>query len=131
MQINRLDRLTPGICALFLFMLAGSATAQKQPVRMDSSDWWSYTRQEELPIVEPRQPIKFQSRRPADTDFQVAGITLGEKWDFSDVRSRFGEAIEVQRGDAASGRNQLCYRSASVVTLKPANGGQGKTGQRE
>jgi hypothetical protein len=82
---------------------------------MDSSDWWSYTRQEELPTEEPRQPVKFQSRKPAETNFQVAGITLGEAWDFdfSVVRSKFGKATEVQRGDAASGRNQICYRSSS------------------
>lgn len=111
MRISRLYRLTLAFPALILFMLTGRATAQKAPVRMDSSDWWSYTRQEELPIEEPRQPVKFQSRKPAHANFQVAGITLGEKWDFSDVRSKFGEATEVQRGDAASGRDQICYRS--------------------
>jgi hypothetical protein len=80
---------------------------------MDSSDWWSYTRQEELPIEQPRQSIKFLSRKPAETNFHVAGITLGEKWDFSDVRSKFGKATEVQRGDAASGRDQICYLSST------------------
>jgi hypothetical protein len=113
MQISRLYRLTPAFFALCLWMLSSRATAQKEPVRMDSSDWWSYTRQEELPIAEPRQPAKFQSRKPVDTNFQVAGITLGEKWDFSDVRSKFGNATEVQRGDAASGRDQICYLSSS------------------
>jgi len=113
MQISRLYRLTPAISAVFLSMLIGRATAQKPPVRMDSSDWWSYTRQEELPVEEPGQKFKFQSRKPADTNFQAAGITLGEKWDFSDVRSKFGNAIEVQRGDAASGRDQICYLSPS------------------
>lgn len=79
---------------------------------MDSSDWWSYTRQEELPEEASRQPIKFQNRKPSDTNFQISGIALGEKWDFSDVRSKFGNATEVQRGDAASGRHQICYRSS-------------------
>jgi hypothetical protein len=80
---------------------------------MDSSDWWSYTRQEELPVHQHGQPIKFQSRKPAETNFQVAGITLGEPWNFSAVRSKFGNATEVERGDAASGRSQICYVSST------------------
>jgi len=87
--------------------------AQKTPVRLDSSDWWSYTRQEELPAQEPHEPIKFQAREPAEANFQVAGIALGAKWDFSDAESKFGSAPEVERGDAASGRHQICYISPS------------------
>jgi len=101
-------------CALILYLLIGCATAQKQPVRMDSSDWWSYARQEELPIEQSRQPIEFQSRKPAETNFQIAGIMLGETRDFSAVRSKFGIAAEVQRGDAASGRHQICYLSPTA-----------------
>lgn len=80
---------------------------------MDSSDWWSYTRQEELPVPERREPIRFQNREPSESNFQVAGLALGATWDFAEVRSKFGEATEVERGDAASGRNQICYVSSS------------------
>jgi len=113
MRTPRLYRLLPIRSALLLYVLIGCATAQNTPRRMDSSDWWSYTRQEELPIEQPRQPIKFQGRKPEEANFQVAGITLGETWDFWAVRSKFGEATEVQRGDAASGRNQICYLSST------------------
>jgi hypothetical protein len=113
MRTSRLFRLTPMRSALFLYTLIGCAAAQEKPVRMDSSDWWSYTRQEELPIEQPRRPVNFQSRKPVETNFQVAGITLGETWDFSAVRSKFGKATEVQRGDAASGRDQICYTSST------------------
>lgn len=82
-------------------------------MRLDSSDWWSYTRREELPPREPSQPTTFQSREPAETNFQIGGVTFGERWDFSTIRSKFGEATEVERGDAASGRNQICYKSSS------------------
>jgi hypothetical protein len=91
--------------------LISSAVAHRKPVRLDSSDWWSYTRQEEFPSQDPQQPINWQKREPVEANFQVVGIALGEKWDFSDVRSKFGEAMDVQRGDAASGRDQICYRS--------------------
>ena len=98
---------------LCMFVIVGSAISQKSPVRLDSSDWWSYTRQEELPLREHAQPITFQNREPAEANFQIGGITLGEKWDFSTIRSKFGEATEVERGDAASGRDQICYTSSS------------------
>jgi len=81
---------------------------------MDSSDWWSYTRQEELPYQKAQHPMRFQSREPAERNFQIAGVTLDEpRHDFADIRFKFGEAIEVERGDAASGRNQICYVSTS------------------
>jgi hypothetical protein len=98
---------------LSVCIFVGSANPQQTPKHLDSSDWWSYTRQEELPLNQPRQPIEFQNRKPGETSFQVAGITLGERWDFSDVRSKFGNASKVQRGDAASGRDQICYLSSS------------------
>src|SRR5713226_6493451 len=104
------------LCAapvLCVCVLIGSAMSQGTPVRLDSSDWWSYTRQEELPFREPRQPVRFQSREPAESNFQIAGITLGATWDFSEIRSKFGEGTEVERGDAASGRHQICYVSSS------------------
>lgn len=105
------------VCAgLFLSgcFLIGSAMAQGTPVRLDSSDWWSYTRQEELPYKKPQQPIRFQPREPAESNFQIAGVTLDSpRHDFSEIRSEFGESTEVERGDAASGRNQICYISAS------------------
>ena len=95
-------------------VLIGSAVAQGTPARLDSSDWWSYTRQEELPYQEPQHPIHFQSREPAENNFQIAGVTLdAPRHDFSVIRSKFGEGTEVERGNAASGRNQICYVSTS------------------
>jgi len=52
-------------------------------------------------------------REPAKDNFQIEGITLGATRDFAEVRSKFGKATEVTRGDAASGRSQICYRSPS------------------
>lgn len=100
------------VAGLFLYTFIGFATAQSTPVRMDSSDWWSYTRGEELPPDQPPKAIKFQSRKPAETNFQIDGVTLGATWDFAAALSTFGNATEVARGDAASGRHQICYRSS-------------------
>jgi hypothetical protein len=93
--------------------LTGSAVAQEKPIRLDSSDWWSYLRQEELPPSKPSKPVRFQPRELPEKNFQIGGITLPEPGDFSDIRSTFGDATEVERGDAASGRNQICYTSIS------------------
>jgi hypothetical protein len=104
------------VCAVPLLtgcVLIGSAITQGTPARLDSSDWWSYTRQEELPVSKPSAPVRFQKREPAEGNFQIGGITLREPRDFSEIRSMFGEATEVERGDAASGRNQICYTSPS------------------
>src|SRR5579871_6318770 len=99
MYTSRLYRLTAIYSALFLHILVSCAAAQSTPVRMDSSDWWSYTRQEELPQEQSGPPVNFQNRRPEEKSFQIAGIGLRETWDFSVVRSKFGDSTEVQRGD--------------------------------
>lgn len=114
MQRSILYALT-SLCAapVLLCAVISSAMSQSSPVRLDSSDWWSYTRREELPYSKPSEPLKFQKRKPAEGTFQIGGIALREPIDFSEIRSKFGEAIEVERGDAASGRNQICYTSPS------------------
>jgi hypothetical protein len=48
------------LCAapvLFVCAVIGSATSQVSPVRLDSSDWWSSTMQEELPFSKPSEPV--------------------------------------------------------------------------
>jgi hypothetical protein len=112
--IPLLFRCLSSVAVLFFSVLAGSAASQGSPARLDSSDWWSYTRQEELPIREPREPVRFQNREPAEANFRIAGVTLGTPRDFSAIRSNFGSGAEVERGDAASSRNQICYVSTST-----------------
>ena len=70
-------------------------------------------RQEGLPAPQRREPIKFQNREPSDSNLQIAGLALDATWDFAKIRSKFGESSEVERGDAASGRHQICYVSSS------------------
>jgi hypothetical protein len=111
--LSPLKRVCSAPRILCMFVLVGCAMSQEAPVRLDSSDWWSYTRQEELPVPQRREPIRFQNREPSESNFQVAGLALGATWDFAEIRSKFGTATEVERGDAASGRNQICYVSPS------------------
>src|ERR1700752_3093200 len=98
MDRSNLSRLTPFHTLLYLCVLTAGALGQGTPVQLDSSDWRSYTRQEELPVPQPPQPITFQSREPAETNFWIADITPGELLDFSEVRSKF------RRGDRSTTR---------------------------
>ena len=75
----------------------------------DSSDWWSILRMEE-DINGPDKEVKSSSKPIKDTNLRIAGIALREA-SFKQVTARFGKAAEVERGDAASGRTQVCYVS--------------------
>ena len=53
--------------------------------------------------------MKPQKRKPAESNFQIAGVTLGTFEEFKRIQSTFGKTTEVERGDAASSRHQICY----------------------
>jgi hypothetical protein len=61
LQPSKRVRSAQGI--LYVFVLVGSSMSQEAALRLDSSDWWSYTRQEELPVPQHRERIKFPERR--------------------------------------------------------------------
>jgi hypothetical protein len=44
---------------------------------------------------------------------QGCTFELGEPRDFLEIRFKLGAATEGERGDAASGRNQICYTAPS------------------
>jgi hypothetical protein len=94
--------------ALFGFLLlALLCGAQKlKSIRFDdNSDWWSILKDDSVPgpEVKPgKQPLP-------GTNFRLAGLKLGS--DFEQISSRLGPARVVDRGDASTGRHQLCYTS--------------------
>jgi hypothetical protein len=75
----------------------------------DDSDWWSIGREEGVD-----NEFEDEQAEPGDVPFSILGISLmpqrGVDW-FSRIEGSLGRAKEVRRGDAASGRRQLCYRS--------------------
>ena len=97
---------------IFIAILLSSASILAQAQRNylhDSSDWWSLIRREEVPAEIPTIP---RSNKPIEeANFEIAGVLLGEN-QFTDLARKFGLADEIERGDAASGRHQICYRSA-------------------
>ena len=75
-----------------------------ESVRVDDSDWWSLLR-----VDQPR-PKPSQVVTPR-TNFRILGLNLSDDNLFRTVAERLGDATAVQRGDAATGRDQLCYVS--------------------
>ena len=102
---------------LLLLMLPVVAHAQHHHLD-DSSDWWSLIRREEVPAEIPAIQPRNKPIDPAN--FEIAGIELGGievgEDQFAYLAKKFGNAEEIERGDAASGRDQVCYQSATGDT---------------
>src|SRR5580658_9806872 len=71
----------------------------------DSSDWRSINREQYAGL--PLKPL----RKHFDTrNFKILGLSL-DTLDFDAVAAIFGIASVVGRGDASTGRSQICYAS--------------------
>lgn len=90
---------------LLSFSLAGLARQADNTVRLDNSDWWSTSRSSDT-----GEEIKAQERELASPNFRVLGVTLGETM-FSRAATKLGKATTMERGDASTGRRQVCYSS--------------------
>ncbi len=96
------------LCAL----LAGQWPAHTR--RGDDSDWWSsyYSAPgSKSDDSEDNNNEGIQEREIAPSNFQVLGIALDEAM-FSNAAKKLGEATETERGDASTGRGQICYVSS-------------------
>ena len=72
----------------------------------DHSDWWSINNEH---FHAPE--LKAQNKDIAPANFQIVGVTLGSH-QFEKAAAKLGKAETVQRGDASTGREQVCYVSA-------------------
>lgn len=99
---------------IFLSSLLCSAifaqTFDQATHRGDNSDWWSLTRDVNGPNIKP------QKRVPADTNFSILGIALGNA-QVDQLAAKLGKAPIVDRGDAATGRDQVCYFADSAPAV--------------
>jgi hypothetical protein len=72
---------------------------------LDNSDWWSvYSAPDEDQSAIP------QHRTVSAANFSVLGVKLDEHM-FEHADAKLGRATRVQRGDASTGRTQICYAS--------------------
>lgn len=90
-------------------MTFSTAVAHGQSRRIDNdSDWWSILRTDTLP---PGATVL--KRKPPDSIFRVAGIELGATSEDKHISQTYGPAEQIERGDASTGRYQVCYASPS------------------
>jgi hypothetical protein len=76
-----------------------------QGVRLeDNSDWWSIIRQDSW-----GEGIKPSNQAIDEANFRILGIELGGQ--FEEIATKLGKAQSIERGDAATGREQVCYVS--------------------
>jgi hypothetical protein len=77
----------------------------------DNSDWWS-----EIPRAHGGVPPgEFLAGPPEPQNFQILGISVwrsSPNWPQKIVRA-LGRATVIERGDASTGRHQICYKSAA------------------
>jgi hypothetical protein len=82
----------------------GLPTASSQSVILkDRTDWWSINNSS------VRQPdVKARNATIAPGTFEIAGVDLGRD-QFRKLAIKMGKATVVERGDASTGRQQVCY----------------------
>jgi hypothetical protein len=98
------------LVSLQVLLLSLCGPVSSQIVKMkDSSDWWSiYNEKYHAPEMKARND---------DVDaktFEIAGIRLGTDG-FKEFAVKLGKATIVQRGDASTGREQVCYTSSAMA----------------
>jgi hypothetical protein len=91
------------ICTL-VPLLQSAVQTGPPTCRSDNSDWWSQLR------VADEEVIPIAGEEPAASNFEILGINLGGDV-FNEAWAKLGKAQRVDRGDASSGRSQICYVS--------------------
>ncbi len=101
-------RLHPIFLGLFVFLCA-SMIAAAQSVRLnDDTDWWSLNNPHS---IQPDVDAKGSKKDITAGMFEIAGVVVGSG-QFSKLAAKMGKAQIVERGDAAYGREQVCYVAA-------------------
>jgi hypothetical protein len=91
--------------AICFSALASIAADQRSIYLKDNSDWWSA-----LSPAFDLDKINGRSRPLDPKNFEIAGIVVGDAR-IEDIVAKLGQAIIVKRGDASTGRSQVCYVS--------------------
>jgi hypothetical protein len=71
----------------------------------DNSDWWSLAR-----TFGNEDEVIPQEGELQDSNFQILGLKLNGET-FKKAAVKLGKATVVERGDASTGRSQICYSS--------------------
>jgi hypothetical protein len=95
--------MRPVILALTLIAWTGSGS-----YTVDNSDWWSLFEGRETGCSTARK------ERPSGANFVIAGVDLQHGDPIRDAEEKVAKpSVVVERGDASTGRAQVCFKSAS------------------
>jgi len=85
----------------------GTSKVQNVPpgYTRDNSDWWSFTR-----TYGAHAELIPQEGDQQDSNFKILGLKLNQET-FRKATAKLGKATVVERGDASTGRSQICYSS--------------------
>jgi hypothetical protein len=93
------------VLALTLIAWTGSGSSQMD----DNSDWWSLLKE-----VKPFPCSTLSKEKPNGANFVIAGVDLRHAEPIRDAEETVAKTSEIMtRGDAATGRTQICFKSAS------------------
>jgi hypothetical protein len=106
------------VLAAFLLLFGAlpfSGLLGQQPAEVplnDDSDWWSVTNGKGSGLDDQAQDgaLKSQVREIAEGNFRILGMDIREGA-LEQAGKELGDAAEMDRGDAATGRAQKCYIS--------------------
>src|ERR1700686_984906 len=121
--MTTVHRTTPKFFAILSFLVFGvigcvpafswqtTSKQQQSTIHLrDNSDWWSLTKD-----GAPDEVIKFQERELPRGNFRILAIDLDEGL-MDRAIGKLGVATTVERGDASTGRHQVCYVSVGETT---------------
>jgi hypothetical protein len=93
------------LCILAVcFSISTCLNAQTFRLR-DSSDWWSISSEKYSGLIVTPLRKQFDTR-----NFKILGLSL-DTVELDAVVAKLGKAAVVDRGDASTGRSQICYAS--------------------
>jgi hypothetical protein len=101
-------------CLLTAFPTARLIGQQPADVELnDDSDWWSVTNEKGSSLEDKAQAgdLNLQTRDLSDSNFLILGMDI-QKGALEQAAKELGDAAEMDRGDAATGRAQKCYISS-------------------
>jgi len=99
-------RLTALIIAILIAPMLLAQDSGPTVRLADRSDWWSILNENFYwPIDKP------ENEELSTDNFEIAGLKLEHDPAFHSIRGKFGRAVAATRGDARTGRQQICYVS--------------------
>lgn len=92
------------VFSAILLLTAQAFPQRSKDIRIDDdSDWWSIIRENAS-----EQTLKPEEKDVEESHFKILGVTVG-KDELAQIVKSLGDTAVFSRGDAGTGRSQICY----------------------